>query len=466
MVLDSRVLKTRALGYPRESSVGESPHLQKNPFLNNFHAVAGDSSELKERGAEYPFAAMAQTRLESAFETGAIRFNVAESDFIVLKEEGIKCYEDLFYRLPTRDDLEKFMEEVLHKKGGYRDDSGVAHLYDKAGEPWAVWKRSDDAACLRKLWSFGSTLCKTELEDLTSGVGTGDRIKFTMAAAAELEKKAVDGGMTQPSSDVQRPSLWTLQRLANNHSLSGKHLHMEWENFVSMEQEDRARRSGSGLREKPAVFLVGGKHLQVHDQEIELEGIQVISGLVTLREVLELRARSYAMLELAPFSLMSSVHEKYFSLLRQRTAEGMRPPTLNEVRKFDREVMRQALRWKSEKQGEIADCLSFYLNNPGVSLWRLLDPVPEQLPDQGLEKREAAKKGEDKSGVKRSREEEDEVLKGGEVPKKGSGKAKRKCWICGKIHEPLCALPPGYRKQLKVDRKAKGKAKNDDKKNP
>lgn len=126
---------------------------------------------------------------------------------------------------------------------------------------------------------LGSTLCKAELEDLTSGVGTGDRIKFTLAAAAELEKKAVARGIVQPSSDVERPSLWTLQRLANNHSLPGKHHHMEWENFVSMEQEDRARRSGSGLKEKQAVFLVGGKHLQVHDQEIELEGVQKITGL-------------------------------------------------------------------------------------------------------------------------------------------------------------------------------------------
>ena len=162
---------------------------------------------------------MAQSRLVSAFETGAIRFNVAESDFIVLK-------------------------------GGYRDSGGQFQTYDKVGVTWGEWKRSDDAACLRKLWSFGSTLCKAELDDLTSGIGTGDRIKFTLAAAAELEKKAVANGMSQPASDVERPSLWTLQRLANNHSLSGKHHHMEWENFVSMEQEDRARRSGSGLKEK------------------------------------------------------------------------------------------------------------------------------------------------------------------------------------------------------------------------
>lgn len=370
---------------------------------------------------------------------------MAESDFIVLKLEGICCYEDLFYRLPTREDLEKFLEEVVNKKGGYRDSAGTLQIYDKAGPTWSSWKRSDDAACLRKLWSFGATLCKSELDDLTSGVGTGERIKFTLAAAAEVEKKATLKGMTQPASDVERPSLWTLQRLANNHSLSGKHMHMEWENFVSMEQEDRARRSGSLLKERPAVFMVGGKHLEVRDQEIELDGIQVISGLVTLREVLELRARSFAMLELAPFVLVSTLHERYYSLLR----------------KFDREIMRQALRWKSEKQGEIADCLSFYLNSPGVSLWRLLDPVPEQHPDQGLDKKENAKKGDDTRGTKRQHEESTEK-KGEAGEKEGPSKPKKKCWVCGKVHEPLCTLPPGYRKNLRAEKKAKAKAKGGD----
>ncbi len=171
---------------------------------------------------------------------------MAESDFIVLKKEGIECFEDLFYRLPSREDLEKFLEDVIHKKGGYRDTEGRLHTFDRAGDVWQVWKRSDDAACLRKLWSFGSTLCKAELEDLTSGIGTGDHIKFTLAAAAELERKAVARGMNQPSSDVERPSLWTLQRLANNHSLSGKH-HHTWSGRTSCLWSKRIEPGGVAL---------------------------------------------------------------------------------------------------------------------------------------------------------------------------------------------------------------------------
>ncbi len=41
-----------------------------------------------------------------------------------------------------------------------------------------------------------------------------------------------------------------------------------------MEQEEKASRMGKSLRSKPAVFLVGGKHLQVQDQELELHDVQ------------------------------------------------------------------------------------------------------------------------------------------------------------------------------------------------
>ena len=51
---------------------------------------------------------------------------------------------------------------------------------------------------------------------------------------------------------------------------------------MSMEQEEKSSRTGKGLKTKPAVFLVGGKHLEVQDQELELDGVQKITGLVTV----------------------------------------------------------------------------------------------------------------------------------------------------------------------------------------
>ncbi len=89
-----------------------------------------------------------------------------------------------------------------------------------------------------------------------------------------------------------------------------------------------------------------------------------------------LRSRCFAMLELT-----QKLHERYHALIRQTAPEGMRPPTINEVRRFDRELMKQALKFKAEGQGDLSHCLEYDLDSPSSGLWRLLDVVPENLPD-------------------------------------------------------------------------------------
>ena len=136
---------------------------------------------------------MSQSRLESSFEAGAVKFDVAESDYLVMKHEGVSCYEKLFYRFPTREDLEKFMENVLHSRAAYRDSGGEIRVYNKRNPDWNVWKSSDDAACLRKMWAFGSALCKSEIDDMTSGAGTGEKIKITPAAGIGTRAQSLQG---------------------------------------------------------------------------------------------------------------------------------------------------------------------------------------------------------------------------------------------------------------------------------
>ncbi len=142
---------------------------------------------------------MSQSKLETAFEAGAIKFNVSESDYLVLKCHMVITAS----KISTTDSQQRKIwrntfEEVLHKIGGYRDRvTGNIKAYTKASPSWPDWKRSDDVACLRKLWSYGSSLCKTEMEDMTSGGGS-EKIRMTHAAAAELERKAIKGGMNPP----------------------------------------------------------------------------------------------------------------------------------------------------------------------------------------------------------------------------------------------------------------------------
>ena len=155
---------------------------------------------------------MAQSQ---AFESAAVKFNVAESDYLLLRRAGVRCLEDLPYRIPTKHDLEQFLEDVVHHSGAYRNEDGVIRTYVKTSPDWKLWRHSEDAGCLKKLWAYGSQVCKAELEDLASGQGSGEKIRITPSASAELERKAVKNGMPPALSDSERPSFWTLQKVAN-----------------------------------------------------------------------------------------------------------------------------------------------------------------------------------------------------------------------------------------------------------
>ena len=104
-----------------------------------------------------------------------------------------------------------------------------------------------------------------------------------------------------------------------------------------------------------------------------------------MRNYLEIRARCYEMLEIAPYPVYKRLTERYVSKLIGRVPKGMRPPTLEEVRRFDRTLHEELLRWLSRNVGSLDSGVNYHLENEHVTLWKLLDPVIESLPDQGLE---------------------------------------------------------------------------------
>ena len=48
---------------------------------------------------------------------------------------------------------------------------------------------------------------------------------------------------------------------------------------------------------------------------------------------------------------MNNLNVVYFSKLNETVPEGMSPPTMNELRRFDREVMKEICRYLSRSQG-------------------------------------------------------------------------------------------------------------------
>ena len=397
-----------------------------------------------------------QATLPSAFTKAAIRFNVSESDFLVLGTQGIANFEALAYRVPKQEDLEDILRNTLLPNAAYKGDDGVVQVFDRdPGIPWSEYKVSEDSGALRKLWAMAKEVCKAEIESLTTGDSEAPRAKVGVANSLAMETSAIDNGMPSPASDAERPSLYTLGKVTKSLVPPGAtYEHLSWEHFLSMEEEGVLTRQNKMPKSRPEVVVANAK-LAVKDKVDDATPPgNAVTGVDSMRRTLELRARGFAMVDAAPYNIYRSLHDRYLSKLEGSVADGMRPPTINELRRFDRSLHEEILRWLSRNVGQLSGAIQYYLDHDEQALWRLLDPVVSTLPDQGVESQR---------GTKRPKETDVEEEKKGSKPRDSSPPPKggklKKCLVCGKKHTPLCKLPDGFRaKQREAEKKKKAEA--------
>ena len=397
-----------------------------------------------------------QATLTSAFTKAAIRFNVAESDFLVLGTQGIASFEALAYRVPKQEDLEDILRNTLLPNAAYKGDDGVVQVFDRdPAITWPEYKVSEDSGALRKLWAMAREVCKAEIESLTTGDTEAPRAKVGVANSLAMENTAVSNGMPAPSSDAERPSLYTLGKVTRSLVPPGAtYEHLSWEHYLSMEEEGVLTRQNKMPKSRPEVVVSNAK-LAVKEKTDDASPPGVtVNSVDTMRRTLDLRARAFSMVEAAPYNVYRSLHDRYLSKLEGSVPDGMRSPTVNEIRRFDRSLHEEILRWLSRNVGHLSDAIQYYLEHDEQALWRLLDPVVSSLPDQGLEAQR---------GVKRHRDQDPEEEKKKDSTRETSPPPKppklKKCIVCGKKHTPLCKLPEGFRaKQREAEKKKKAEA--------
>ena len=189
-----------------------------------------------------------------------------------------------------------------------------------------------------------------------------------------------------------------------------------------------------------------------------------VEDMETLRARLDIRARALDMLDLVGYGATRLLSDKYYGKVNAVVADGMRSPTLNELRRFDREMQVHVYRHLSRGIGSLEGAIQYYVSTDADNLWRLLDPVIKQLPDQGVEAASAESK---KDGNKRKAEEVEAMGGGGKATKSPEPPRLKLCLVCHKRHEPLCKLPPDFRKNQRDAQKkakaAKRAAKNSEK---
>ena len=386
-----------------------------------------------------------------------MEFNVAESDFFILESRGIVTYEGFSLRVPSKGDLEEFLRTTIVPSSGYKGGDGVLTVFPRVPqEDWNEYKTSEDAASLRKLWLVSHEISKSEVERLATGDESA-RGKIHIQAAIAMENEAIKRGMPAPGSDVERPSLYCLARAAKTLVGPGaSYEYVAWECFISMEEEAvLARAERIPKYNKELVPVLSGTTVSFKDKKDEAEPSvgEKAEDLEAVRRYLDLRARAFDMLGVASFKVYKQLTEKYISRLIGRVPQGMRAPTVEEVRRFDRTLHEELLRWVGRSASSLDEGVIYHVENMGLPIWKLLDPVVKGLPDQGIE----ADPG--KPGEKKRKRDDDEKKAPRPEKKESGGPALKKCLVCGERHTPFCALPANFRKNQREKEKAAKAAK-------
>ena len=288
---------------------------------------------------------------------------------------------------------------------------------------------------------------------MASGDAEKSKTKVSLAAAGAMESSAIAEGMPQPKSDAERPSLYALQRASQALVPPGATFeYVAWECFISAAEEGKLQRAGKMPKVTQELVLSGGDKLAVKDSRAGEAPGQKVSDTDLFRKYMDMRARTFCMIGAARFSTYRNLTDKYLGFINLDVAQGMRGPTLNEVRRFDRALHTEILRWLARSMGSLDSAVNSYLSQEGNPLWKLLDPVVATLPDQGVEQPETRTSSAAERKRKTAEVSKDES-KSGEDGKKE--KQLKRCLVCHKRHQPLCQLTPEIRKKLREDKKAK-----------
>ena len=327
--------------------------------------------------------AAATSKLPGVFTQAAQKLDVDESDFLVMVNDGIDSFDSLFFRLPSEKDLEGYLEDVVLGTAAYRDKQGKLKTFARpATMTWTQYKRSAEAASIRKLWHLAKQSAESELSRM--GLTSSEmekKAKVTLPTSAELEQKALArGSIPELRSDKERPSLTTLSKVSANYAANGEYRWLTWEAYFSQEEFE-----SFGLQKsKRQALIVGGDKVTIQTEDGDRQ-VETIADLMRFQDAMRIRALAHDMLDLCPFAVLNKLTEKYLSSIRQTVPIGMRGATLGEVRLCDRNLWTEVLRHVARGKGSLEAGINWFASADAdrSHFFAILEPKLENVPCQG-----------------------------------------------------------------------------------
>ena len=189
--------------------------------------------------------------ISSHFADMARTLGAKESDYLLPSLSGISTHSALYFRVPTSEALEAFITEEMYPYRAYEDgedDDKKIEWFFRAQLPDTMtvnqFSRDREAQCLRQLLEVSRTLAKRDVQALAEGEIEGaapKRLSLPMARDLEDKGKAMGFDLI---GDYERPGPLTLAKVNANHAPGVIPSHLQWEEFTSVVEENKAVRKG------------------------------------------------------------------------------------------------------------------------------------------------------------------------------------------------------------------------------
>jgi hypothetical protein len=185
---------------------------------------------------------------------------------------------------------------------------------------------------------------------------------------------------------MERPGPLALAKISSNYSHGSIPRYIEWEDYTSEEEELRADRLGIKPKDQGFRMIASEGHFKAMVTGADFVRRKITEPL-DMQEVLRVREHAHGLLELVEPALYGELHVIYYDVLRGRVPLRMRRASMGEVRQFDRELHLDILETIQKREDStMQEGIRWFLDHKEHSLWRLLDPQIEAMPDQSLER--------------------------------------------------------------------------------
>ena len=325
----------------------------------------------------------------AAFYSHCQRLGVQEGDYLYLEYLGINTASSFFFKVPSEQALEKFLQEKLFTSTGVRDPYTFVVSADARtdGGSWEDFSVSDAVSAVRHLWHLSKSSSMSDLTRAAGDLTDSRKTVLTTTVIEDLFERARIRGLDD-SNPNSRPANLIVSKSYQNYSIGGRFSYLYFEQFITQEDEERAREQGllaSQVGHELVPSASPGKFDYTPGAAPQLQQ-PWIEDRLKLQKCMKLKEFTFDVAEICPHEVLHVLHEVETAALDITVLMGCRAPSIPEIKYFDRLVHNEMNKFLARGKGNVQTGIEFMLSDGGRldAKFKLLEQVDSEKADRGL----------------------------------------------------------------------------------